>query len=78
MSASPGVSVALSALIALGALAGASCGTGASAAGGDSDLPGVVAGPFRLLRKGETGNTAPFVLDRNAPWEAPEIGRAHV
>lgn len=53
------------------ALLGAGCGTGASSAGGDRDLPTAMAGPFRLLRKGETGNTAPFVLDRSAPWEAP-------
>ena len=49
----------------------ASCGTGASPAGGDRDLPNAQAGPFRLLRAGEMKGRAPFVIDRSPPWEGP-------
>ncbi|MCS6902443.1 MAG: hypothetical protein RMJ98_22540, partial [Myxococcales bacterium] len=58
---------------ALALLLLASCGTGASPAGGDRDLPNAHAGPFRLLRAEEMKGRAPFVLERSAPWEGPAV-----
>lgn len=58
-------------MIAFLSLLGASCGTGASPAGGDQNLPNAQAGPFRVLRASETAGRAPFVIEKSAPWEAP-------
>lgn len=55
------------------ALAALGCGTNAPPAGGDRNLPNMLSGPFRLLRADETTLKAPFVLERNAPWEAPSL-----
>lgn len=52
-------------------MVGVSCGTGASPAGGDQYLPNAKAGPFRVLRAEEMKGRAPFVLEKNAPWEGP-------
>ncbi len=54
--------VASLALVSMGAASAAGCGTGGASAGGDRDLPNASAGPFRLLRKGETSRPAPFVV----------------